>query len=57
MIGCPHIKSAADPGLAEVSVRPPETPGDGLGRASAVMDVSGDDLGLLIGRRGTAGVL
>ena len=38
---------------AEVTVRPPETPGDGLGRASAVMDVSGDDLGLLIGRRGT----
>jgi spoIIIJ-associated protein len=38
---------------AEVTVRPPETPGDGLGRASAVLDVSGDDLGLLIGRRGT----
>ena len=38
---------------AEVDVRPPETPGDGLGRASAVLDVAGDDLGLLIGRRGT----
>ncbi len=37
----------------EVSVRAPETPGDGLGRASAVLDVSGEDLGLLIGRRGT----
>ena len=37
----------------EVSVRSPETPGDGLGRASAVLDVNGDDLGLLIGRRGT----
>ena len=38
---------------AETEVREPETPGDGLGRASAVLDVSGDDLGLLIGRRGT----
>ena len=38
---------------AEVSVRAPETPGDGLGRASAVLDVTGEDLGLLIGRRGT----
>ncbi len=38
---------------SEVSVRTPETPGDGLGRASAVLDVNGDDLGLLIGRRGT----
>jgi spoIIIJ-associated protein len=37
----------------EVSVRPPETPGDGAGRASAVLDVSGDDLGILIGRRGS----
>ncbi len=37
---------------AEVSVRAPETPGDGIGRASAVLDISGDDLGLLIGRRG-----
>ena len=36
----------------EVSVRAPETPGDGLGRASAVLDVEGEDLGLLIGRRG-----
>jgi spoIIIJ-associated protein len=38
---------------AEVSVRPPETPGDGLGRASAVLDIDGEDLGLLIGRRGS----
>ncbi|HEU4759620.1 MAG TPA: RNA-binding cell elongation regulator Jag/EloR [Dehalococcoidia bacterium] len=38
---------------AEVSVREPETPGDGLGRASAVLDVEGEDLGLLIGRRGS----
>ena len=37
----------------EVTLRAPETPGDGLGRASAVLDVDGDDLGLLIGRRGT----
>ena len=37
----------------DVTVRTPETPGDGLGRASAVLDVNGDDLGLLIGRRGT----
>jgi len=38
---------------AEVSVREPETAADGLGRATAVLDVDGDDLGLLIGRRGT----
>jgi spoIIIJ-associated protein len=38
---------------ADVSVREPETAADGLGRASAVLDVEGDDLGLLIGRRGT----
>lgn len=36
----------------EVTLRAPETAGDGLGRASAVLDVDGDDLGLLIGRRG-----
>lgn len=35
-----------------VSRRAPETPGDGLGQASAVLDVRGDDLGVLIGRRG-----
>ena len=29
-----------------------ETPGDGLGMAKAVLDVEGDDLGILIGRRG-----
>ncbi len=38
---------------ADVSVREPETPADGLGRASAVLDVEGEDLGLLIGRRGS----
>jgi len=37
---------------ADVSVREPETAADGLGRASAVLDVEGEDLGLLIGRRG-----
>lgn len=37
---------------AAVTVRSPETPGDGVGQASAVLDVHGDDLGLLIGRRG-----
>lgn len=35
-----------------ISVRPPETPGDGAGLARAVFDVEGEDLGLLIGRRG-----
>ena len=38
---------------AEVTARLPETPGDGLGRASAVLDVVGEDLGILIGRRGS----
>jgi spoIIIJ-associated protein len=37
---------------ADVSIRDPETPGDGLGMAKAVLDVEGDDLGVLIGRRG-----
>jgi len=37
---------------AEVRSRAPETPGDGQGRASAVLDVTGDDLAILIGRRG-----
>lgn len=37
---------------ADVSVREPETPADGLGRATAVLDIEGEDLGLLIGRRG-----
>ena len=37
---------------AVVTVREPETPADGLGRASAVLDIEGEDLGLLIGRRG-----
>lgn len=38
---------------AVVTVREPETPADGLGRASAVLDIEGEDLGLLIGRRGS----
>jgi spoIIIJ-associated protein len=38
---------------AEVTARPPETPGDGVGRVSAVLDVAGEDLGILIGRRGS----
>ena len=37
---------------ADVSIRDAETPGDGLGMANAVLDVEGEDLGLLIGRRG-----
>ena len=37
---------------AEVTAREPQTPGDGVGRASAVLDVAGEDLGILIGRRG-----
>jgi spoIIIJ-associated protein len=36
----------------EVEVREPETAADGLGRASAVLDIEGEDMGLLIGRRG-----
>ncbi len=39
---------------AGVSVRAPETPADGLGRATAVLDIEGEDLGLLIGRRGAS---
>jgi spoIIIJ-associated protein len=37
---------------ASVTVRAPETPGDGAGLTRAVLDVEGDDLGILIGRRG-----
>lgn len=37
---------------ASVRVRLPETPGDGVGLVKAVLDISGDDLGILIGRRG-----
>ncbi|HXF50499.1 MAG TPA: RNA-binding cell elongation regulator Jag/EloR [Dehalococcoidia bacterium] len=37
---------------ATVSARAPETPGDGVGMAKAVLDVNGEDLGILIGRRG-----
>lgn len=38
---------------AEVTARLPETAVDGMGRVSVVLDVTGDDLGLLIGRRGS----
>ena len=38
---------------AEVDARAPETAGDGVGLIEAVLDVTGDDLGLLIGRRGS----
>lgn len=37
---------------ATVTSRPPITPGDGVGLVAAVIDVEGEDLGLLIGRRG-----
>lgn len=37
---------------AEVTVRPAETPGDGVGLVKAVLDINGEDLGILIGRRG-----
>ncbi len=37
---------------ATVTSRPPVTPGDGVGLTAAVIDVEGEDLGLLIGRRG-----
>src|SRR3970040_1479377 len=37
---------------AELTIREPLTPGEGQGAVRAVMDISGDDLGLLIGRRG-----
>ena len=37
---------------AEISIREPLTAGDGLGSVLAVIDIKGDDLGLLIGRRG-----
>lgn len=37
---------------AEISIREPLTAGDGLGSAFAVIDIKGEDLGVLIGRRG-----
>jgi spoIIIJ-associated protein len=37
---------------ADVTPREPVTAGDGLDMIQAVLDVDGDDLGLLIGRRG-----
>jgi len=36
----------------EVQARVPQTSGDGAGLVAAVLDVTGEDLGLLIGRRG-----
>ena len=36
----------------ELNIREPLTAGDGLGTALAVIDIKGEDLGLLIGRRG-----
>lgn len=38
---------------ASVTVRAPETPGDGVGLVKAILDVEGEDLGILIGRRGS----
>lgn len=38
---------------ATTSARAPETPGDGVGLVKAVLDIQGDDLGILIGRRGS----
>jgi len=35
-----------------VEARPPQTPGDGVDLVAAVLDVTGEDLGVLIGRRG-----
>jgi spoIIIJ-associated protein len=37
---------------ATVRVREPETPGDGSVVVKTVLDISGEDLGILIGRRG-----
>ena len=37
---------------AEISIREPITPGDGRGSVLAVIDIRGDNLGVLIGRRG-----
>ena len=37
---------------AGIAIREPVTAGDGFGSARAVIDVSGEDLGMLIGRRG-----
>ena len=42
---------------ATVRVRQPETPGDGAAMVKTVLDISGDDLGILIGRRGETLVL
>ncbi len=36
----------------DITIREPLSPGEGLGSTRAVIDIGGDDLGLLIGRRG-----
>ncbi len=36
----------------EITIREPETIGDGRGAALAVIDITGDDMGVIIGRRG-----
>jgi spoIIIJ-associated protein len=38
---------------ADVEPRKPETAGDGVGLIATVLDITGPDLGILIGRRGT----
>jgi spoIIIJ-associated protein len=38
---------------ASITAREPKTPGDGVGMIQSVLDVEGDDLGVLIGRRGS----
>jgi spoIIIJ-associated protein len=38
--------------VTDVQARAPQTSGDGTGLVEAVLDVTGEDLGLLIGRRG-----
>jgi spoIIIJ-associated protein len=37
---------------AEISIREPETPGEGLGSSLAVIDLDGPNMGLIIGRGG-----
>ena len=37
---------------AQITIREPLTPGEGAGSVRAIVDISGEDLGVLIGRRG-----
>lgn len=37
---------------AQITIREPLSPGEGLGSVRAIVDISGEDLGVLIGRRG-----